>query len=213
MTEDGYLALCRVAGDVSRETYDDLRVFEREFRRWSGRINLAAPSTLPDLWQRHILDSAQLLPLAGSATSWLDLGSGGGFPGAVVAILLKARQGASITLVESNRKKAAFLSTTLGLLKAPAKVLPIRIEQAWTSGLEPEIVTARALAPLANLLALSEPWLTRGARGLFHKGRDYRSELANCADEWRFDLVETPSVIDGESVILDVSNLVAIGRA
>ncbi len=213
MTDPDHLELCRIAGDVSRETYEGLLTFEREFRRWSSRINLAAPSTLPDLWQRHILDSAQILPLAPEATSWLDIGSGGGFPGAVLAVLLKDRPGASVTLVESNRKKAAFLSTTLGLLKAPARVVPSRIEDAWALGIRPEVVTARALAPLPTLLTLAEPWLSHGARGLFHKGRDYRLELANCADEWRFDLLETRSAVDRESVILDISNLKAIGRA
>ncbi len=204
---DRYVQLCDVAGHVSRETAARLEAFEQEFRRWSTRINLAAPSTLPDLWSRHILDSAQLMPLAPSALNWLDIGSGGGFPGAVVAILLKDRSGASISLVESNRKKAAFLQTSLASAKAPAKVIPIRIEDAPGQVATPEIVTARALAPLELLFQLAEPWLSAGARALFHKGRDYASEIEKCHDGWRFDLIEHRSVIDAESVILDISGL------
>jgi 16S rRNA (guanine527-N7)-methyltransferase len=202
-----YVQLCDVAGNVSRETFTRLETFEAEFRRWSVRINLSAPSTLPNLWSRHILDSAQLMPLAPEARVWLDIGSGGGFPGAVVAVLLNDRPGASISLVESNRKKAAFLQTTLASAKAPATVFPIRIEDAPGKVAAPEVVTARALAPLDLLLALAEPWLATGARALFHKGRDYGSEIEKCHDGWQFDLVEHRSVIDADSVILDISGL------
>lgn len=211
MSEPAYRELCRIAGPVSRETFGDLQAFESEFRRWSAKINLAAPSTLPELWSRHVLDSAQLVPLSNDALRWLDVGSGGGFPGAVVAILMKDRPGARVTLVESNRKKAAFLSTALGRLKAPAEVLAVRIEDAWDRDLQPEIVTARALAPLPALLGLTYPWLSRGARALFHKGRDYKAEIVNSAHDWRFDLVEHRSAIDAESVVLDISNVQAIG--
>jgi 16S rRNA (guanine527-N7)-methyltransferase len=211
MSDPAYRELCSLAGPVSRETFDALQTFESEFRRWSSKINLAAPSTLPELWSRHILDSAQLAPLSNGAIRWLDVGSGGGFPGAVMAIMMKDRPGARVTLVESNRKKAAFLSTILGRLKAPADVLAVRIEDAWDKNLRPEIVTARALAPLPALLGLTYPWLSRGARALFHKGRGYKAEIVNSAHDWRFDLVEHRSVIDAESVVLDISNVQAIG--
>ncbi len=204
---DRYVQLCDVAGNVSRETFSCLEWFESEFRRWSARINLAAPSTLPHIWSRHILDSAQLMPLAPNAKAWLDIGSGGGFPGAVVAILLKDRSGSAISLVESNRKKAAFLQTTLASAKTPATIFPIRIEDAAGKVPAPDIVTARALAPLGLLLTLAEPWLSAGARALFHKGRDYASEVEKCHDGWQFDLVEHRSEIDAESVILDISGL------
>jgi 16S rRNA (guanine527-N7)-methyltransferase len=207
MTSGSHDELRQIAGPVSRETYDKLLQFEAEFRRWSARINLAAPSTLADLWRRHILDSAQLFRLEPDAVEWLDLGSGGGFPGAVMAILLSERAGGRISLVESNRKKSAFLQTILGRLQAPATVYPVRIEDAPGQVPRPQIVTARALAPLPDLIGLAAPWLRAGARGLFHKGRDYRAELANCADAWRFDLVEHRSVIDDASVILDISNV------
>lgn len=180
--------------------------FEAAFLKWSARINLAAPSTLPHLWQRHILDSAQLMKLAPTALRWLDLGSGGGFPGAVVAILLRDRPGGATDLVESNGKKAAFLKTVLGELGAPAHVHVSRIEDFGPES-RPEIVTARALAPLPALLDLAERWLSNGAIALFHKGRDYRREVEESADGWRFDLLEHRSVVDPESVILEISRL------
>lgn len=207
MSEDDLAKLRAVAGPVSRETFQRLKGFEAEFRKWSGRINLAAPSTLQDFWNRHVLDSAQLMPLAAGATRWVDLGSGGGFPGAVVAILLTERAGAMISLIESNRKKAAFLQTTLARLGAPARILPLRIEHAAEATGPAEIVTARALAPMSALLELAEPWLRTGARALFHKGRDFRTEVANCRDAWNLDLLEHRSLVDGDSVILDISNV------
>lgn len=208
MADADYALLLSVTGvPVSRETYLRLQAFAAEFRRWNARINLAAPSTLPDLWRRHIVDSAQLLRHDQSSLAWLDLGSGGGFPGAVMAILLGERPGARVTLVESNRKKAAFLQTVLGGLQAPARVLASRVEDVVAQTGAVEVVTARALAPLDSLLGLAAPWLTAGARGLFHKGRDYRAEIDNCRNAWRFDLLEHSSAVDRESVILEIRNL------
>lgn len=203
--------LQQVAGTVSRETLARLAVFEAEFRKWSSRINLAAPSTLPELWRRHILDSAQLIALKPDATAWLDLGSGGGFPGAVLAILLTERAGGYIDLVESNNKKAAFLRTVLGSLGAPATVHVCRIEEATGRIASPQIITARALAPLPQLLDLASPWLYHvpqgGPTALFHKGRDYARELTEATDTWRFDLIEHPSKIDPAGRILEISGL------
>src|SRR5690606_7103976 len=196
-----------VAGPVSRETFERLERFEAAFRKWAGRINLVAPSTLPQLWARHVLDSAQLLKLAPSALRWLDLGSGGGFPGAVVAILLRDRPGASIDLVESNAKKGAYLKTVLGELQAPARDNVAPTEAFPSSPAPVDVVTARALASLPILLALAAPWLEAGAVGLFHKGRDYRREVEESRDAWQFDLLEHRSAVDPESVILEVSSL------
>lgn len=196
-----------VAGTVSRETLERLEAFEAEFLKWSARINLAAPSTLNALWSRHILDSAQLAALKPSALAWLDLGSGGGFPGAVMAILLRDRPGASIELVESNHKKAAFLRSVLGSLGAPATVHVRRIEEAADIAANVEIVTARALAPLPHLLDLASPWLTAGATALFHKGRDYAAEVAESRDGWQFDLIEHRSKIDPASRVLELSKV------
>jgi 16S rRNA (guanine527-N7)-methyltransferase len=207
VTGERLAEICDAAGTVSRETLDRLTAFEREFRRWSQRINLAAPSTLEHLWSRHILDSAQLASIEPEALRWLDLGSGGGFPGAILAILLAERPGAHIDLIESNHKKAAFLRTTIGALGVPGTVHICRIEQATSHVAMPELVTARALAPLPHLLALASPWLTAGARSLFHKGRDYRAEIVESRDAWQFDLIEHVSKIDPQSRILGISGL------
>lgn len=207
MSEDRFDELRDVAGIVSRETQKRLETFEQEFLKWTARINLAAPSTLGNLWRRHILDSAQLFPLKPDATAWLDVGSGGGFPGAVIAILLRERARASIDLVESNNKKAAFLRTVLARLDAPARVHACRIEDAPGRVAQPEIVTARALAPLPKLLGLTSSWLSAGAIGLFHKGRDYEAELAESNDAWCFDLIEHRSKVDPAGRILEISRL------
>lgn len=207
MTEQKFGALRAVAGPVSRETYERLSEFESTFLKWAGRINLAAPSTLNDVWNRHILDSAQLASLAPEARHWVDIGSGGGFPGAVMAIILQDRPGARIDLVESNRKKAAFLQSVLGRYKGSVRVLARRIEEAYAIVGRPEIVTARALAPLPLLLDLVSPWLIAGATGLFHKGRDYRAEVQESGDAWNLDLIEHESRIDPESVVLEIRNL------
>ncbi|PSM19296.1 16S rRNA (guanine(527)-N(7))-methyltransferase RsmG [Nitratireductor sp. StC3] len=205
MSEENYQALCRVAGPVSRETFERLRQFETIFGKWARRINLVAPSTLDSLWHRHILDSAQLLGLAPTARQWADLGSGGGFPGAVIAILLHDRAEATVKLVESNRKKAAFLQNALSELAPRAVIAAQRIEDVVQSSSAPEIVTARALAPLPRLLALTEPWLAAGTRALFAKGRDSGEEIKLAHDTWNLDLVQHRSSVDDDSVVLEIS--------
>jgi 16S rRNA (guanine527-N7)-methyltransferase len=199
--------LQEVLSHVSRETVDNLHAFEELFRKWSKAINLASPSTLDQLWERHIVDSAQLFDMAPDAKNWLDLGSGGGFPGVVLAILLKERPGGRIDLVESNGKKAAFLRTAMGQFSAPGTVHAARIDAVWTKIRDPEIITARALASLNELFVLAEPWLTAGATALFQKGRDYRREIVESRNAWTFDLVERASVVDRDSVVLQISNL------
>ena len=177
MTLGKFESLQEIAGPVSRETFEGLTAFEEMFQKWSRKINLSASSTLDHVWDRHILDSAQLFPLATGAGRWLDLGSGGGFPGLIIAFLLKNTPGGKIDLVESNRKKAGFLQAAIGQFQLPARVHAERIDDAYGLVELPEIVTARALAPLPALLELTMPWLAKGASGLFHKGRDYRQEF------------------------------------
>lgn len=208
MTVDSrYSSLKTIVPGVSRETTERLIAFEALFRKWSSAINLASPSTLADLWSRHILDSAQVFPLAPDAKRWLDLGSGGGFPGIVTACFLKEVPGASIDLVESAGKKAAFLRTAAGQLTVPARVSSARIEAMWDKIEVPDVVTARALASLNDLFVLAEPWLTRGAKALFQKGRDYQREIDESRVGWSFDLIQHESAIDKASVILEISNL------
>ncbi|MEJ5020672.1 16S rRNA (guanine(527)-N(7))-methyltransferase RsmG [Ochrobactrum vermis] len=200
-------SLKAIVPSVSRETVERLIAFEEMFRKWSKAINLASPSTLDELWTRHILDSAQLFPLASDATRWLDIGSGGGFPGIVTAAFLAEHPGSAIDLIESAGKKAAFLRTAAGHLRVPARIHSARIEAMWQKIETPQVVTARALASLNDLFGLTEPWLTAGAKALFQKGRDYQREIDESRVGWSFDLVQHQSAIDQASVILEISNL------
>lgn len=204
---DLYRRLCEVAGPVSRETFGRLEEFEALFQKWNAHINLVAPSTLDNIWERHILDSAQLFRLAPEATGWADLGSGGGFPGLVLAFLLRDRPGSIIHLIESNRKKASFLQSMTGQFDLPVRIVAKRVEDCYPLVIRPEIVTARALAPLRVLLDMTAPWLTAGTIALFHKGRDYRNEVTESAHRWSFDLVKHQSMIDPQSVVLELRNL------
>lgn len=196
--------------DVSRETAGRLRAYVELLLKWQARINLVAPSTLDDIWSRHILDSAQLLALAPpTARYWVDLGSGAGLPGLVLAILLAERPDASVKLIESNQKKAAFLKEAIRATGAPAQVLGARIEEAIAAGgVGPcDVVTARALAPLADLLRLSSPLLMKGARGLFLKGRDVEAELTEAAKSWTMQAEFIPSQTDSSGRIVRVTAL------
>lgn len=206
MSED-FEELRRIVGPVSRETESMVLRYMDLLQRWTRSSNLIAPSTVADLWSRHILDSAQLLAIKPKARRWLDLGSGGGLPGLVVAILLREFPDAHVELVESNGKKAAFLNTVVAELDLSATVRRLRLEDAHAVTKRPEIVTARALTALEDLLRLARPWLDDGAIGLFHKGRDFVGELAKSRDAWTFQLVEHTSVVDPDSRILEISGL------
>lgn len=192
---------------VSRETLGRLKQFVTMVQKWSRAINLVAPSTLDDVWRRHVADSLQIYALNPGPLRWLDLGSGAGFPGLVTAIMLAETDGGHVDLVESNHKKAAFLRSVLIETGARGTVHPIRIDAAppIVSGID--ALSARALATLDNLLAMGEPWLAEGATAWWHKGRDYRSEVAIARRSWRFDLVEHVSRVDAASVVLQISNV------
>jgi 16S rRNA (guanine527-N7)-methyltransferase len=180
--------------DVSRETRARLDVIVTQLRKWQSRINLVAPSTLGDLETRHIADSLQLLVLAPEAKSWIDLGSGGGFPGLVVAAVLAERPGAEVHLVESNAKKCAFLRETSRLANLEIAVHQERIEVvAPRLDRHFDVVSARALAPLTQLLGYAEPFLKRGAVGLFPKGADVDDEIDVALRAWNFahDLIQS----------------------
>ncbi|CAM5436744.1 Ribosomal RNA small subunit methyltransferase G [Mycolicibacterium aubagnense] len=206
MSAASFESLKAVAGDVSRETFAALEAFEAHFLKWNQSINLVAASTEGDVWRRHILDSAQLAAIEPTAKRWVDVGSGGGFPGLVMAFLLGERDG-SIDLVESNRKKTGFLQATVGQFRLPARIIAKRIENSYPLVGMPEIVTARALASLIDLLDITEPWLASGAHALFHKGRDYQREIEESTHRWRFDLIEHPSAIDPQGVVLELRNV------
>jgi 16S rRNA (guanine527-N7)-methyltransferase len=179
---------------VSRETTARLDRFVAVLLRWQATTNLVASSTLPRLWTRHVADSLQLVALAPDARVWVDLGAGGGFPGLVIACALADVPGACVHLVESNRKKAAFLREAARAASAPAIVHALRIEDFVARFAGPvDVVTARALAPLEMLLAHAHPLLEKGAKALFLKGQDVEAELTAASKYWNIDAVLIPS--------------------
>ena len=192
---------------VSRETAARLDDFLELLLKWQQTTNLVAPSTLDRIWSRHVLDSLQLLALAPQALSWVDLGSGGGFPGLVIACALAERRGAKIHLVESNRKKAAFLREAARQLGLPALVHAERIEDFGPGFEEPvDTVTARALAPLSELLTLAEPLMKTGVVGLFPKGQDVETELTEAAKYWNIETELVPSRTSTQGRVVVVRN-------
>lgn len=192
---------------VSRETEVRLDAYVGLLRKWQPAENLISNNTLPEIWRRHGADSAQLLPLFPGTKNWVDLGTGAGFPGLVVAILGAERPGTHVFLVESNRRKCAFLRNAIRETYAPATVLEGRIEDVLMHLPGPaDRVIARAVAPLAELLRLAEPVMGKGVPAAFHKGRDFQREVEEASQTFAFDLVKHDSRI-GEGVILEISAL------
>jgi 16S rRNA (guanine527-N7)-methyltransferase len=183
---------------------DQLRRFRAILAEWNERMNLVGPSALAEFWLRHAYDSAQLAPLAPDAKAWADLGAGAGFPGVVLAILLK-KQGVTLHLVDSLLKRCRFLQTVGDDLALPVQVHHVRAE-SWSHG-GVEIVTARALAPLPRLLTYAEPLLGSGATALFLKGRDVEAELTEARKSWTFHHDLTPSLSDPEGRVLKLWSL------
>lgn len=198
-------ALRQIYPQVSRETEFLLVELEAFFLKWASTINLVSPATLPHTWTRHVLDSAQLIPLADEINSWLDLGSGSGFPGLVLAAFAKSASG-HVTMVESNHKKAAYLRQAAAKFDLPATVKVQRVE-AYKSADDVSVITARAFAPLSEILRMTDGLYDPSRRALLHKGRGYAAEIEAARDRWTFDLVEHRSLIDPESVILDISGV------
>lgn len=188
---------------VSRETVARLDSFVALLMQWQQHTNLIASSTEPVLWTRHIADSLQLVALAPDAKIWVDLGSGAGFPGLAIACALADTAGTWVHLVESNTKKAAFLREAARATGAPAVVHAERIADFAKHAPDAiEVVTARALAPLAKLLAQAYPLLKTGRRGLFPKGQDVAAELTEAAKCWRIQATLAPSRTDPHARII-----------
>jgi 16S rRNA (guanine527-N7)-methyltransferase len=171
---------------VSRETEARLDRYVDLLLRWQAKTNLIAPSTLPNLWTRHISDSLQLLAIAPSARVWVDFGSGGGFPGIVLACAMAEISGVMVSLVERNAKKAAFLREALRVTGAPGQVVLADIGESVDSlSGDIDCVTARAVAPLHQLIGFAEPLVRRGAKALFLKGQDVGTELTEATKYWK----------------------------
>ncbi|CAH0219515.1 16S rRNA (guanine(527)-N(7))-methyltransferase RsmG [Agrobacterium fabrum] len=195
---------------VSRETQEKLEHFVELFKKWNNTTNLVAPSTLTELWSRHVADSAQIFQLSPQPKKWIDLGSGGGFPGVITAIFLAELGDGWVDLVESNNKKAAFLRIALKETGARGAVHPVRIETASEIITTCDAVSARALADLDLLFEYIRPWAQNNTKlkAYFNKGRDYDSEVQKAHGRWQFDLIKHRSAIEADSVVLEISNLV-----
>lgn len=197
----------KLQADVSRETADQLETMVQVLGRWQKAINLIGRTTLDDVWTRHILDSAQAAPLIpASAKSLADLGSGAGFPGLVLAAL---RPDMQVTLIESDARKSAYLGEAarrMGLKNQP-KIVVGRIESV--PPVKADVVTARALAPLGQLLSWAHPHRSDPAICLFHKGKGWQAELAESMKVWDIDSQPFSSVTDRDAVVLRIGKFSA----
>jgi 16S rRNA (guanine527-N7)-methyltransferase len=192
--------------DVSRETFARLEVLVAELVRWQRVKNLVGSATLAEVWTRHVADSLQLLDLAPKARTWLDLGSGAGFPGLVLAIAGLER-GLSVHLVESNGRKCAFLREVARLAGVSVTIYPVRLETVIPAFVgKADVVSARALAPLAQLTAWTEPLLKTGTIGLFPKGREALAELTESRKSVTFAAEILPSRTDSEARIIRITH-------
>lgn len=196
---------------VSREAEKKLDAFVALLLRWQRTTNLVAPSTLPALWTRHVADSLQLAALAPDTTTWVDFGSGGGFPGIPIACALSAE--GVVHLIESNGKKAAFLREAVRTLKLRAEIHAMRAEkfgETWPG--RADVVTARALAPLKTLCGQALPLIAKGAIGLFPKGQDVAAELTEAAKYWRIEASKVPSRTAPDGCVVRITGLHALRR-
>ena len=200
MTKDEFQALT----GAWPERMADLEAFRELLVETNEVMNLVGPDSLPDFWNRHAYDSAQLLDLAPQAKTWADLGAGAGFPGVVLAILLKGRADSHVWLIDSLRKRCRFLQEVVDELDLPATVVWGRAED---QAIKVDVVTARALAPLEKLLGYAQPYMARGAQGLFLKGEKAELELQEARKVWQVDGDLSVSRSDPRGRILTVRTL------
>jgi 16S rRNA (guanine527-N7)-methyltransferase len=193
---------------VSRQIEARLDAYVDLLVQWQTKTNLVASSTLPQLWTRHIADSLQLLTLAPNAKRWADFGSGGGFPGVVLACALAGVEGARVDLIERNAKKAAFLREAVRVTASPGIIHLMDIGD-YVDRLEDRIdcVTARALAPLQVLLGFAEPFVTKGATALFLKGQDVEAELTEATKYWNIKPRIHSSCTGGQGWIVELDHI------
>jgi 16S rRNA (guanine527-N7)-methyltransferase len=196
---------------VSRETLARLETYAALLRQWQKAINLVGPSTTESIWGRHFADSAQLVGLAPpDARTWLDLGSGAGFPGLVVAIFLAESGAGKVTLIESDQRKAAFLAEVARKTGVAVDILCRRIEKVPTQAkLGFDVITARALAPLPRLLDLAAPYFSEHTVGLFLKGHEAPAEIEAAQKRWEFTSALHPSLTDADGRIVVIRALTA----
>lgn len=196
--------------DVSRETLERLEIYESLLAKWNPAINLVAKGTLSEAWSRHFIDSAQVLSLAPPETrTWMDVGSGGGFPGMVVAIIAaELRPRLTVTLVDSDLRKSAFLGEVARQTGVAVTIIAGRAEELPPANAD--IMSARAFAPLTTLLTLAGRHLNPQGRGLFLKGARHEAEISDALESFRFDLQKVPSQTDPQAVILTVGGITRV---
>jgi 16S rRNA (guanine527-N7)-methyltransferase len=196
--------------NVSRETLEKLETYEAVVRKWNPKINLVSRNSLEHLRTRHILDSVQVFRcLDNPSGHWVDIGSGGGFPGIVIAILASSEApDLSVTLIESDQRKSAFLRSAARECGVPVTVISRRIEQADPQ--EADILSARALADLSLLLEFSERHLKPGGTGVFPKGASWKKEVDNSRQHWRFDAEAITSLTEPDAVVLKVKGIARV---
>lgn len=196
--------LLRARANASSEQIADLEAFRLRLVEANAVMNLVGPDSLPDFWNRHVWDSAQLLDLAPEAKTWADLGAGAGFPGLVLSIMLKGRDGAHVWLIDSLAKRCRFLREVVDALSLPATVIVGRAEAQTVTC---DVVTARAVAPMEKLLGYAQPYFQRGAQGLFLKGERAESELIEARKSWHFEAGLAPSQSDVRGRIVTIRSL------
>ncbi|PCJ09766.1 MAG: 16S rRNA (guanine(527)-N(7))-methyltransferase RsmG [Rhodobacteraceae bacterium] len=195
--------------NVSRETIQRLEIFEQVIRKWNPKINLVSRLSLDELWTRHIIDSIQVYRIATQAKTWADLGSGGGFPGLMVAILAAEESPETkVTLIESDQRKSVFLRTAARECGVKVQVLSQRIEHVEPLGVQ--ILSARALADLNSLLGFSSRHLDTDGIALFPKGVTWKKELEEARRHWRFDAEPITSLTEPDAVILKIRGVARV---
>lgn len=196
--------------DVSRETLERLEVFEQVIRKWNPKINLVSKNSLNDLWSRHILDSIQVFRCAPeNIRHWVDIGSGGGFPGAIVGILCADENPETkVTLIESDQRKCAFLRNAARECGVSIQVISGRIEAVEPQNAD--VLSARALADLSDLLAFSERHLSKNGLAIFPKGETWKKEVDNSQAQWSFDLETVKSQTEPSAVILKIKGVARV---
>lgn len=182
---------------------DELKIYERLLVKWQTKLNLVGRSTVSDIWVRHFADAAQLIGQAPLSRRWADLGSGGGFPGMVIAIAMKHHRAGEMHLIESDKRKASFLREVSRETGSRAVIHNARCEEVLPQ-IAPEVLVSRAMASLADLIGYAEPFVENGAIALFMKGRDIASELTQISIPSNFSLSVSPSQVDADSSIVRI---------
>lgn len=195
-----------ISQDVSRETMERLKGFEQLVQKWNPTINLVSKNDLTNLWERHIVDSLQVANECTAYEKWVDIGSGGGFPGVIVAIVAKEKNSsATHTLIESDLRKGTFLRTAIRELDLNATVITRRIED--TEPQQADVLSARALATLDKLFGFAEQHLKKDGQAIFPKGQSASKEIEEAEKSWHFSYRRIQSTTNPEASLLVCRNI------